>query len=53
MTFKESIQSLSILGSSQITAILLGVIFYFGFAYILDLEKSVLTYITSIKLNIC
>jgi len=39
MSFKESIQNLSILGSGQILVILLGVIFYFGFAYILGPEK--------------
>jgi len=39
MSFKESIQNLSILGSGQVIVILLGVIFYFGFAYILGPEK--------------
>jgi len=39
MTFKESIQGLSILGGGQIAVILLNVIFYFGFAYILGPEK--------------
>jgi len=39
MSFKESIQNLSILGSGQVIVIILGVIFYFGFAYILGPEK--------------
>ena len=39
MSFKDSIQKLSILGGGQIVVILLGVVFYFGFAYILGPEK--------------
>ncbi len=39
MSFKESIKNLSILGSGQVIVILLGMIFYFGFAYILGPEK--------------
>jgi len=39
MNFKDSIQNLSILGGGQIGVILLGVVFYFGFAYILGPEK--------------
>jgi len=39
MNFKESIQSLAILGGGQIAVILLNVVFYFSFAYILGPEK--------------
>jgi len=39
MNFKESIQSLAILGGGQIAGILLNVVFYFSFAYILGPEK--------------
>jgi len=39
MSFKESIQNLSILGSGQLVVILLHVVFYFGFAYLLGPEK--------------
>jgi len=39
MSFKGSIQNLSILGSGQLIVILLHVIFYFGFAYLLGPEK--------------
>jgi len=49
MSFKESIQGLSILGGGQIAVILLNVIFYFGFAYILGPEKyGNLAYLISI-----
>jgi len=49
MNFKESIKNLSILGSGQIILILTGVIFYFGFAYILGPEKyGTLAYLISI-----
>ena len=39
MSFKESVQNLSILGSGQLVVILLHVVFYFGFAYLLGPEK--------------
>jgi len=49
MNFKESIQSLAILGGGQIAVILLNVVFYFGFAYILGPEKyGNLVYLISI-----
>jgi len=49
MSFKESIQNLSILGSGQIAVIILNVIFYFGFAYLLGPEKyGNLAYVISI-----
>lgn len=49
MSFKKSIQNLSILGSGQIAVIILNVIFYFGFAYLLGPEKyGNLAYVISI-----
>jgi len=49
MSFKESIQNLSILGSGQIVIIILNVIFYFGFAHLLGPEKyGNLAYVISI-----
>ena len=49
MSFKESIQNLSILGSGQIAVIILNIIFYFGFAYLLGPEKyGNLAYVISI-----
>jgi len=49
MSFKKSIQNLSILGGGQIVVILLGVVFYFGLAYILGPDKyGYLAYLISI-----
>ena len=49
MSFKESIQNLSILGGGQSAVIILSVFFYFGFAYILGPEKyGNLVYLISI-----
>jgi len=49
MRFKDSIKSLSILGTSQILVLILNVVFYYAFAYILGPEKyGNLAYLISI-----